>query len=96
MTSDIDIISFVNPWGSRDELVPYDWREDAVIGLADVTARGAHQPPRHWDYRNGTAADYDRATAGHMWLIGRLHLQDHPCVPCLPPVSISTIKSSRS
>ena len=40
MSPEIDVIEIVNPWGSRDELVLYSWREDAVTGLADVTTRG--------------------------------------------------------
>ena len=76
VTPEIDVIEIVNPWGSRDELVPYSWREDAVTGLADVTTRGRHHPDYHWNYRMGTAADYDRATTGRLWLTGHLHLQD--------------------
>ena len=76
MTPELDVIEIVNPWGSRDELVPYSWREDAVTGLADVTTRGRRHPDYHWNYRMGTAADYDRATTGRLWLAGRLHLQD--------------------
>ena len=53
VTPEIDVIEIVNPWGSRDELVPYSWREDAVTGLADVTTRGRHHPDYHWNYRMG-------------------------------------------
>ena len=76
MTPDLEVIELVNPWGARDELVAHLWREDAVTGLADVTTEGRRKPDYHWNFRMGTAADYDRCTAGRLWLTGRLHLQD--------------------